>query len=74
MEMLELESNLDSFKGSIFKRLDHCEEKFHGIEVTQNECKRRLRRLELDRSRLDDNEEIELQKTILLIFDINLKF
>ena len=72
MEMLEVESYLDSFKGSIFKRLEHCEEKFHGIEVTQNECKRRLRRLELDRSRLDDNEEIEIQQVTINLKDIEI--
>ncbi len=42
MEMLEVESYLDSFKGSIFKRLEHCEEKNYIsafiLEIIRIEC------------------------------------
>jgi len=35
--------------------------KFYGIEISQSECKKRLRNLEMARGRSDNNEDIELQ-------------
>ena len=66
--MLDIERYVESFKESISKRLDKQEENFESLtnkvkslEVTQNEYKKRLSRLE-DQRNNDENEDIELQQ------------
>ena len=59
--MIDVESYMESFKQVFSKRLERFEEKFHGIEISQSECKSRLRNLEMARNRSDKNGEIELQ-------------
>ena len=59
--MIDIESYVGAFKQSISKRLERYEEKFYGIEISQSECKRRLRNLEVARKRSYKNGEIELQ-------------
>ena len=59
--MIDIESYMGGFKQSISKRLERYEEKLYGIEISQSECKRRLRNLEVARKRSDKNGEIELQ-------------
>ena len=59
--MIDIESYMGAFTQSISKRLERHEEKFYGIEISQSECKRRLRNLEMARGRSDNNQDIELQ-------------
>ena len=72
--------HMESFKESITQRLERHEENFKDLvikvksfEVTQNEYKKRLRRLE-DGKNQSDNEDIELQKVKDILFVIFLIF
>jgi hypothetical protein len=71
---------MELFKESISKRLERHESNFKDLvnkvksmEVTQNEYKKRLRRLE-DGKIQSDNEDIELQKVKDILFVIFLIF
>ena len=76
-KMFDIEKNMDSFKESINKRLERLErnegifnnlvDKVQSIEVTQNEYKKRLRRLE-DRRIHGENDDIELQQVKSILF------
>jgi len=59
--MIDVESYMESFKQVVSKRLESFEEKLYWIEISQSECKRWLRNLEMARSRSDDSEDIESQ-------------
>ena len=65
--MFDIETYMESFKDTITIRLERHENNFKdlvnkvkSIEVTQNEYKQRLRRLEDGRNQ-SENEDIELQ-------------
>ena len=76
-KMFDIEKNMDSFKESINKSLERLErnegifnnlvDKVQSIEVTQNEYKKRLRRLE-DRRIQGENDDIELQQVKSILF------
>ena len=66
--MLDIKSCMESFKQSICKRLERHEEMFYGIDMSQSECKRRLKNLEMARQRSYENEDIVLQHVKSFIF------
>ena len=79
-KMFDIEHYMESFKESITQRLERHENNFKDLvikvksfEVTQNEYKKRLRRLEDSRNQ-SDNEDIELQKVKDILFVIFLIF
>ena len=74
--MFDIEHYMELFKESISKRLERHENNFKdlvnkvkSIEVTQNEYKQRLRRLEDGRNQ-SENEDIELQHVKDILFVI----
>ncbi len=78
--MLDIEKYSESFKESVIKRLERNEYNFNNlvnkvnsIQVTQNEYKKRLRRLEDGRNQ-SENEYIELQYVKDILFVIFLIF
>ena len=78
--MIDIEHYMESFKESITQRLERHEDNFKDLvikvksfEVTQNEYKKRLRRLE-DGKNQSDNEDTELQKVKDILFVIFLIF
>jgi hypothetical protein len=80
--MFDIETYMESFKETITIRLERHENNFKdlvnkvkSIEVTQNEYKQRLRRLEDGRNQ-SENEDIELQhvKNILFVFFLIILF
>ncbi len=78
--MFVTEKYMESFKESIFKRLERHEnnfrnlvEKVKGIEVSQSEHKRRLKGIEDDRTQ-DDSEDVELRKVREIFYQFSLDF
>ena len=74
--MFDIETYMESFKETIAIRLERHENNFKdlvnkvkSIEVTQNEYKQRLRRLEDGRNQ-SENEDIELQHVKDILFVI----
>ena len=74
--MFDIEHYMESFKETITIRLERHENNFKdlvnkvkSIEVTQNEYKQRLRRLEDGRNQ-SENEDIELQHVKDILFVI----
>ena len=74
--MFDIETYMESFKDTITIRLERHENNFKdlvnkvkSIEVTQNEYKQRLRRLEDGRNQ-SENEDIELQHVKDILFVI----
>ena len=74
--MFDIETYMESFKETITIRLERHENNFKdlvnkvkSIEVTQNEYKQRLRRLEDGRNQ-SENEDIELQHVKDILFVI----
>ena len=56
--MLVIESNFESFKQMIFKKLETYEDKFQSLEVNL-ECEKRLRKLKKGKGSSDEDEDIE---------------
>ena len=57
--MLVIESNFESFKHMIFKKLETYEHKFQSLEMNQIKCEKRLRKLKKGKGSSDEDEDIE---------------
>jgi len=57
--MLVIESNFESFKQIIFKKLETYDDKFHNLEVNQIKCEKRLRKLKKGKGSSDEDEDDE---------------